>query len=114
MKKSIIFLIIAVIGATIWNIPDTASLFQGQHTFYNGSAPCTKCHQDIQDILNLPDVPSAHNENIGCRDCHTRDGNSSHAASKIACSQCHPEEIEHANNYKCVICHGSHGSLNPK
>jgi predicted CXXCH cytochrome family protein len=111
-------LIVAIIGISIWNIPDTTSIFQGQHTFYsnesgNGKvAPCEKCHQNIRDILSLSETPGEHNKN--CRECHTRDGNSSHAASIIKCSKCHQNELEHAHNYNCTICHGSHGSKDPE
>lgn len=107
-------LIVVLIGIAIYNVPSTTSIFQGQHTFYNTTQiPCEKCHQDIQDILNLPTTPQEHTE-IGCKNCHTRDGNTSHSAATISCNSCHQEELEHANNYTCIICHGSHGSADPE
>ena len=103
-------LVIVLLGIVIYNIPSTTSIFQGQHTFYNVSQiPCEKCHQDIQDILNLPTTPQQHNE-IGCKNCHPRDGNTSHAASISNCKNCHTNVI-HENNYTCISCHGSHGSV---
>jgi hypothetical protein len=99
-------LIVVLIGITIWNIPETTSIFYGQHTFYNGSAICQKCHQDIQNILDLNSSISDHNQ-FNCRDCHSRDGNTSHVAKISYCSDCH---IIHTNN-DCNLCHISHGGL---
>ena len=111
MKKNIIFLTIAIIGITIWNIPDTTSLFQGQHTFYNNiSVPCQKCHQDIQDILNMNNTPLNHTK-FGCKGCHPRDGNTSHAASITYCSKCHLPDMHTINYTDCRECHISHGNL---
>ena len=102
-------LIVALIGITIYSIPSTTSIFQGQHTFYNTTQiPCEKCHQDIVDILNLPATPQKHT-GIGCKNCHTRDGNASHSASIISCKSCHTSET-HDKGYSCILCHGSHGS----
>jgi hypothetical protein len=112
MKKSVVLLIIAVFGITIWNIPDTASIFQGQHTFYNGSAPCIKCHQDIQNILDLNQTPYPQHNAIGCRGCHTKDGNESHAAKIIYCVDCHPRDMHMTNYTNCNECHISHGGQN--
>jgi len=108
MNKKLL-LIIILIGITIWNIPETTSLFYNQHSFYNNSAPCQKCHQDIQDILTLPQSPEEHYE-IGCQGCHTRDGNTSHAAKIVYCNNCHEvDKHQQVFNTSCSTCHMSHG-----
>lgn len=116
-NKQILLLVVVLVGITIWNIPNTTSIFYNQHNFYNGSAPCQKCHQDIQDILALPDTPIQHFD-LGCRSCHTRDGNTSHAASISTCINCHSADFHslEVNGflYKCIDCHGSHASYNVK
>jgi len=108
--KNKILLIIILLGITIWNIPSTTSIFQGQHTFYNTTQiPCEKCHQDIQDILNQPQKPYPKHNEIGCKNCHTSDGNSSHAASIKQCNDCHLVDRHQISYPDCNICHISHG-----
>lgn len=107
MSQNKLILVVVLFGIAIWNIPQTTSIFQGQHTFFNGSAPCTKCHQDIQIELDFNSNSTAH-QKLGCVGCHPRDGNSSHAASISACINCHSDQT-HGLTYDCVICHGSHG-----
>lgn len=104
-------LVVVLIGITIWNIPNTTSIFQGQHSFYNGSAPCQKCHQDIQNILNDNQTPYISHNEIGCRGCHTRDGNFSHSASIRQCIDCHNTGNHHPimDVSICSNCHTSHG-----
>ena len=113
MSRNKLLLVLVLLGITVWNIPQTASLFYGDHTYYNGSAPCVKCHQDIQVILDFQGTPERHQQ-LGCQGCHPRDGNSSHAASYSYCINCHPEAPEHGLTYNCVICHGSHGYKDAK
>ena len=101
----------AIIGVVLWNMPQTASLFQGQHTFYNASQiPCEKCHADIADLLI--NSPSEH-ETYGCKGCHTRDGNESHAAKIVSCNDCHLGQHSALTNpnMDCRICHESHGKI---
>jgi len=106
MDGNKLLLVLVLLGITVWNIPNTTSIFQGQHTFYNGSAPCQKCHQDIQITLDFNNTPTAHRD-LGCQGCHTRDGNTSHSASIRSCSDCH-KPLNHNSNYtNCVLCHGS-------
>jgi hypothetical protein len=55
MNKKLI-LVIALIGIGLWALPQTMSLFAGQHTFVNIDATgnqisCIKCHGDVQAEL---------------------------------------------------------------
>lgn len=110
MNGSKIFFIIACTGILMWNIPETESLFYNQHSFYNGSAPCEKCHQDIVTLLNDGIEPHPQHNEIGCRVCHSRDGNQSHAARIVVCTECHNEGHQQQNP-TCRNCHDSHGAL---
>lgn len=50
MNSKIFLLAVAVAAVGLFAMPNSLSLFAGQHTFYNGSAVnCAKCHQDIID-----------------------------------------------------------------
>lgn len=50
MNSRIFLLTVAVAAVGLFAMPNTLTLFSGQHTFYNGSAVnCAKCHQDIVD-----------------------------------------------------------------
>jgi hypothetical protein len=67
----LLWVLLALGGISIWLIPNTLSLFGGQHTFYNidpngSQVPCNKCHGDIQMELHTGFI---HN-NFTCADCH--------------------------------------------
>ncbi len=67
----IMWVLLAFGGISIWVIPNTLSLFGGQHSFYNidpvdSQIPCIKCHGDIQMELHTGYI---HN-NFTCSDCH--------------------------------------------
>jgi DNA-directed RNA polymerase subunit RPC12/RpoP len=101
--------LVALIGIIFWNLPATNSSFEGQHNFYNRSAPCSKCHGDVDSILS-----NDHRE-IGCKNCHMPDGNTSHSASvKVYCSNCHTpltNDIHKTSYPQCSDCHQRHGAL---
>jgi hypothetical protein len=99
-------------------LPNTVSLFAGQHYWYNLSAtgnqvPCEKCHADIFEELNLsafhksfnPGTPNV-TDRYDCEGCHRANvsityasvsggylgytpGQQAHAASVVACMLCH-------------------------
>lgn len=61
----------ALVGISLWYIPNTISLFSGQHSYYNINAndsqvPCQKCHGDVQMEVHTGFI---HN-NFTCSDCH--------------------------------------------
>ncbi len=71
MKFVLVFIIL--VGVSLAYLPQTSSLFSGQHAFYNIDATgnqisCTKCHGDVQlDLSGHNDTPHA---NFSCEDCH--------------------------------------------
>ncbi len=99
----IIIIIITFSATGILVLPSTASLFAGQHLWYDLSGqgndvPCGKCHADVCDELM-----SSYHRDIGCA-CHRADvnityaevngstvtaGKQAHAASTVACMLCH-------------------------
>ncbi len=105
------FLIIALAGIILWNTPDTVSLVVDSHAFYNGSAPCSKCHGDILAQLQDTGSVNAMHRNLdgesGCRSCHSNPLNISgfnattdyHSAYRPECIECH-KNVSSINNSK--------------
>jgi hypothetical protein len=67
----LMWVLIALGGISIWFIPNTLSLFSGQHSFYNidplgSQVPCIKCHGDIAMELHTGNI----HQNFTCSDCH--------------------------------------------
>ena len=118
MQVKYIIFFLAIVGMLIWTMPQTNSIFVGQHSFYNNDsgmgqvAPCIKCHQDIQTSMDVGNPPQEHTT-LGCRGCHTRDGTTAHAASIKFCTDCHGYEHNIQPTYACTNCHGSHAVIEP-
>jgi hypothetical protein len=105
------FLILALAGIILWNTPSTVSLLVDSHAFYNGSAPCSKCHGDI--LVQLEDTGSVNvvhrnlDEGGGCLSCHlnpnsTQGRNATedyHSAYLPYCIECH-QNVSSINNTK--------------
>ncbi len=83
--KAILF-ILALLGIILWNMPSSNSVFTGEHSFYQTSAPCIKCH--IKESNTLTHTGTL-NHTMDCRVCHTRDGQTSHSAKRGTCYDCH-------------------------
>jgi len=93
--------VIALLGTLISSTSSTLSLFANDHAFYNESAPCIKCHGDIQ--LQLEDtgrVTTLHRTQdleYGCLSCHANSNNTLgrnvtddyHSAYSPYCIECH-------------------------
>ena len=67
----VLWVLIALGGISLWLIPNTLSLFSGQHSYYDldpagSQIPCNKCHGDIDMELH---TGSIHN-NFTCSECH--------------------------------------------
>lgn len=110
-KKTI--LLIAVVALGLFILPQSLSLFMGQHTWYEPSTldnRCVKCHQLIVDELRGTDNGAHTSFNGRCIGCHTttpadetgfffnRPGNQRganwskqgfHAATTVTCITCH-------------------------
>ncbi|AEA46756.1 hypothetical protein [Archaeoglobus veneficus] len=109
----IIIIIITFFAIGVLVLPSTASLFAGQHLWYDLSGqdndvPCVKCHADVHTELM-----SSYHRNIGCS-CHRADinityaevkgtavvpGKQAHAASTVACMLCHQYNGQQAIRY---------------
>jgi len=105
VAKTVLLLIVTLsIGMLV--MPQTASLFAGQHWWYNISGngnqiPCQKCHADVYEELK-----NSYHKNMGCI-CHRANlsityaevqggkitnytpGKQAHAATTVACMLCH-------------------------
>ncbi len=124
MNSKIFLLSIAVVAVGLFAIPDTLSLFAGQHTFYNGSeVNCAKCHQDIIDEATRQagshsphaDTIFAQSGRAQCEVCHTtgnlsdiplgKDGSGSFSQGSKSLSVTKDEGAHAAVKVECVSCH---------
>lgn len=88
MEQRHIFLIVALVVASILVLPSVYSIFSGQHTMNDpGSINCLKCHPDIKQELGL----SSHHTYFSCGNCHNLDplSNQTHSAKRAECLDCH-------------------------
>jgi len=103
-----IFLFTAFAGIILWNTPNTVSLFADTHAFYNGSAPCQKCHGDILAQLEDTGSVNAIHRNLdngsGCRSCHSNPVNISGRNAT--------EDYHSAYRPECIECHQNVSSIN--
>ncbi|MDW7727970.1 MAG: hypothetical protein SCH70_12840, partial [Candidatus Methanoperedens sp.] len=120
-------LLLAFAGIILWNTPDTASLLVDSHAFYNGSAPCSKCHGDVLAQLEDSGSVNAMHLNLdwggGCRTCHSSanmsGGNASqdyHSAYSPYCIECHQNVSSISNNkevHSLIVSGANSSSLNP-
>ncbi len=78
MNSKIFVLAVAVAAVGLFAMPNSLTLFAGQHTFDNGTnVRCEKCHQDIYDELSGTNarygISTAHSsipELQRCEGCH--------------------------------------------
>ncbi len=102
--NKIILMAIAVVAIGIFALPSTMSLLSGQHTWYEldgcKGVPCKKCHADVHEELS---EQTAYHSSFDCYTCHranktikyaagggsVKPGKQAHAASTIACMECH-------------------------
>ena len=108
--SKIIYLGIAIVAIGLIALPETLSLFAGQHNWYaidqaQGSAtgqygiPCEKCHADVATQMSSMAPGAAHSTGITCESCHivsqlaqgaTVGGDKQiHAATSPECMDCH-------------------------
>jgi len=121
----------AIVAIGIFALPNTVSLFSGQHTWYDLSAggndvPCEKCHSDIADEMDAfvgPHTGETGDGRFECGYCHrmtgiytyasgigtaSTPGKEAHAASAIPCMDCHSGGYVHGEDVAiedCVRCH---------
>lgn len=114
MNSRIFLLAVAVAAVGLFAMPNTLTLFSGQHTFYGpADVNCKKCHQDIYDEMNN-NISTAHttqNMTDKCIGCHrtgdltgvplngtdytgthttdVKNNSQAHAAVTLECITCH-------------------------
>jgi len=97
MNKNI-FLILAVAAIGMYALPQSVSMFSGQHNFYDtiprgSQVPCEKCHADINIELSQTGGVNAIHKAQGCVGCHItaliRNGETIHSAGIPLCIDCH-------------------------
>ncbi|MCX9012525.1 MAG: hypothetical protein OIN66_15585 [Candidatus Methanoperedens sp.] len=81
----ILWVLFALLGISLWYIPNTLSLLSGQHSYYNIGAigsqiPCQKCHGDVQIEVHTGFIHS----NFTCADCHRVQKGVQYASGDIA------------------------------
>jgi hypothetical protein len=119
-SDKIALLAVAIVAVGIFALPNTVSLFSGQHTWYDLSAgpndvPCEKCHAEIADEMQSGEN-GAHGD-LTCAMCHrtpftdytygsgngsgSAPGEEAHAAAVIECMDCHGiyRDIGSGNHY---------------
>lgn len=123
-------LLLVVVGLGIVVLPETYSLFSGQHDFYDTTAsdnqvPCEKCHSDITAELSQPGKVNLIHKVMNCDQCHVTaapnseglyqgPGGQFHAAATISCIDCHNRTMlygtfDHSrivgSGLGCLDCH---------
>lgn len=125
----IFILLLAVVGLGIIVLPETYSLFSGQHDFYDtttsGIIPCEKCHSDITAELSQPGNVNIIHKIMNCDQCHVTaapnseglkqgPGGQFHAAATASCLDCHNKTLlygtfDHSriigSGLGCQTCH---------
>ncbi|VVB86892.1 Class III cytochrome C family protein [uncultured archaeon] len=114
MNSRIFLLTVAVAAVGLFAMPNTLTLFSGQHTFYGpADVNCKKCHQDIYDEMNnnistahttqnmtdrcvgchrtgtLTGVPINGTDYTGTRVTDVKNNSQAHAAVTLECITCH-------------------------
>lgn len=127
MEKFMPLLVVIILGIIV--LPETYSLFAGQHDWYdttqNGiQIPCGKCHSDITRELSQPGTVNIIHNIMGCEECHVTTapksedfkqgpGGQFHAAAVASCIDCHNTTLlygtfDHSkiiNKVGCQTCH---------
>jgi len=121
MKAKILLLTISLLAVGTVVMPQTASLFAGQHWWYdisgNGNQiPCQKCHADIYEEMRLHVGP--HTGESGyvfqCQLCHRTyfNGYSYATVNNSKITSVYPGVQAHAaTTVRCMACHGAYGNL---
>ena len=124
MNSKIFLLTFAVVAVGLFAMPNSLTLFAGQHTFYNGSTVnCAKCHQDIVDEAKSQagsgsphaDTIFAQTGRAQCEVCHTtgdigpiplgKDGTGSFDFGSKSLDVTSDQTAHAAVKVECVSCH---------
>jgi|Deesub1362A_J573_1020465.scaffolds.fasta_scaffold01019_4 hypothetical protein len=119
MKGRVVLILIALFASVVIVLPQTVTLFAGQHYWYDltggstgweSDVPCEKCHADIEAEMDAhigPHSGETGYRRMECSDCHRvrldtyqfaavgdsytdyTPGKYAHAATTVACMDCH-------------------------
>jgi len=109
-KIILLLTVIAAISTLV--MPETVSLFAGQHWWYNISGtgnqvPCQKCHADVYEELKY-----SYHRNLGCA-CHRANLSITYAEVQGSITNYTPGKQAHAaSTVACMLCHQMNSSLN--
>ncbi|VVB96261.1 Cytochrome c7 c [uncultured archaeon] len=137
MNNMIMLLSVAVVAIGLFAMPNTVSIFTGQHTWKNiteiaSDNGCRKCHEDVYEETHgafnqvhwrLPGTKGSQDV-FSCQECHNVTNVSAyfqsgivntseaHAATTIACLSCHSglKGLKAGGNV-CFSCHN--GAFRP-
>lgn len=97
MEKRYLLLIVALLSAMVFVMPNVYSVFAGQHWFYDtGTSYCLKCHSDIKQELD-----SQFHHTFTCENCHTINisPNATHGnVVSPRCLDCHSNPLRVVND----------------
>lgn len=118
MNSRIVLLSMAVIAIGLFAMPNTLSIFSGQHTFVNGTnVECKKCHDDIYQEMIGGDDGGATVHTMGvltdCMVCHRTGslglGPFGFPAARISSNKklniTNDTKSHSAVTVECVFCH---------
>jgi len=91
--------LVIVLSVGMIALPQTVSLFEGQHIWYDANDmnnQCVKCHADIATELQT----SGEHSNFKCTMCHqvNKMTDGAHAAATVACTDCHTSVVQEFQN----------------
>lgn len=136
--SKILLLIAILMGVLV--LPETFSLFAGQHNWYDTTQSgnqilCEKCHADIAAELSQPGKVNLIHKVMWCDQCHMAaapnseglyrgPGGQFHAAATISCIDCHNNTLLYNTDFSntvhsrvirsglgCMDCHKNPRSL---
>ncbi len=134
-KLALLIIIVAATGFIV--LPNTVSLFHGQHIWYNLSGksplPCSKCHYDVYEELAMSAFhrdlwkywngsawvwngtwgyyPNAGVNSLDCYACHRANASITYASVYGTYTQYQPGVQAHAASVvACMLCHQYHAN----
>ncbi len=108
----VVLLLIVIFAISTLVMPQTVSLFAGQHWWYNVSGtgnqiPCQKCHADVYEELK-----DSYHSGMGCA-CHRANLSVTYAEVNGSVTNYQPGKQAHAaTTVACMLCHQLNASLN--
>ena len=132
MKNRLALLSIAVVATGLFVLPQTVSMFAGQHSWYDpkdDGIPCEKCHfleaQEMSALVGPHTGKNTGQEKMGCTFCHRafvirssdpnftsylNNSSKVHSGQTLPCLYCHSGDKSgrvptHSSAFDCWSCH---------